>query len=81
VDWLSKFEDRTHETIPIFFTALYEIYFARLLMCCLQLIEILELIHVFVYMFRRYYCLLYNVKSIREVLILKDNNWNIMSFI
>jgi len=61
VDWLSKLEDRKDETISVFFTALYEIYVANLPKCCLQLTEILEMIHYFVYLFRRYYCLLNNV--------------------
>jgi len=48
---------------------------------CLQQIRVLELIRPFVLLLRHGYCLVKNIKSIRELVMFKDKKWCSRSFI
>jgi hypothetical protein len=46
----------------------------------LQRVKILELLRRFVLLLRQWYCLVKNIKSIRELLLVKNKKWNSRSF-
>jgi len=48
---------------------------------CLQRINILELLRPFLLLLRHGYCLVWNVKSVRELVMFRNEKWNSRSFI
>jgi hypothetical protein len=48
---------------------------------CLQRVKILELLRPFVLMLRHGYCLVKNIKSMRNLLMVRNKKWNSRSFI